>query len=108
MTRTCDTCDRDALKARLAELESLLATRNQQNAAAFADRDALLADQRRLLYLASTASMNWGHRDRAGYTLDPLQFESAREGVDPDDLRKAIDEQMACEEAERRAREEVL
>jgi hypothetical protein len=80
---------------RIADLESLLAERNRQNAAAFADRDALLADQRRLLYLASTASMNWGHRERAGYTLDPLQFESARDVIRPDDFRRAIDAAMA-------------
>jgi hypothetical protein len=53
------------------------------------------ADQRRLLYLASTATMNWGHRERAGYTLDPLQFESARDVIRPDDLRRAIDAAMA-------------
>lgn len=43
MTRTCDTCDRDELKARIAELESLLATRNQQNAACWTERDELRA-----------------------------------------------------------------
>jgi hypothetical protein len=52
------------------------------------------ADQRRLLYLASTATMNWGHRERAGYTLDPLQFESARDVIRPDDFRRAIDAAM--------------
>jgi hypothetical protein len=83
------------LDDKLAEQETLLAERNRQNAAAFADRDALLADQRRLLYLASTASMNWGHRERAGYTLDPLQFESARDVIRPDDFRRAIDAAMA-------------
>lgn len=51
MTRTCDTCDRDELKARIAELESLLATRNQQNAAAFAERDELQRDAARYRYL---------------------------------------------------------
>jgi hypothetical protein len=69
------------LEGRVAELETA--------------RDVLLADQRRLLYLASTAICNWGRGDRAGYELGSLHFESARGAIRPDDFRKAIDAAMA-------------
>ena len=60
------------------------------------ERDALRADRiHRLLRLASGASMDWGRRDRAGWTLT-LQFESGREAANPDDLRRAIDA-MPCD-----------
>lgn len=48
-------------------------------------------DSARLRRLASSARMEWGRKDKAGWTIELACIDSAREGLAVNDLRAAID-----------------